>query len=115
MTCPLSLVTKRGSSFRFFRVVLYLGGELVQDFFFRGSVLVCSEDFMYFYFFLYLHKPLICQSYDHFIYIHCNLSFIYDDDVCFFSPISTCVISFLSLNTCFFMYIILIFVSHMMS
>ena len=77
--------------------------------------MVCSEDFMYFYFFLYLHNPLICQSYDHFIYIHCNLSFIYDDDVCFFSPISTCVISFLSLNTCFFMYIILIFVSHMMS
>ena len=40
--------------------------------------------------------------------------FIYDDDVCFSSPTSTCVISFLSLYTCFFMYAILIFVLHMM-
>ena len=41
---------------------------------------------------------------------------IYDDDVCSFSsPISTCVASFLSLYTCFFMYAILISVSHIMS
>ena len=40
--------------------------------------------------------------------------FIYDDDVCFSSLTSTCVISFLSLYTGFFMYAILIFVSHMM-
>ena len=35
-----------------------------------------------------------------------------DEDVA--SSISTCVISFLSLYTCFFMYAILISVSHMM-
>ena len=40
--------------------------------------------------------------------------FIYDDDVCFSSLTSTCVVSFLSLYSCFFMYAILIFVSHMM-
>ena len=53
-----------------------------------------------------------------FIYIHCTLfSYIYDDDdddVCFSSPTSTCVVSFLSLYTCFFMYAIFISVSHMM-
>ena len=49
-----------------------------------------------------------------FIYIHCTLFFVYDDDICFSSPTSTCVVSFLSLYTCFFMYAILISVSHMM-
>ena len=37
MTCPLSFMTKRGSSFGM-RVVLYLGGELAYDIFVRGSV-----------------------------------------------------------------------------
>ena len=36
------------------------------------------------------------------------------DDVCFSSPTSTCVVSFLSLFTCFFMYAIFISVSHIM-
>ena len=41
---------------------------------------------------------------------------IYDDDVCsFFSPTSTCVVYFLSLYTCFFMYAIFISISYMMS
>ena len=101
MTCPLSLVTKRGSSFRFFRVVLYFGGEYRIFFFLGGVYWYVVRTLFIFHFF--------------FIYIHCNLSFIYDDDVCFSSPISTYVISFLSLYTCFFMYVILIFVSHMMS
>ena len=49
-----------------------------------------------------------------FIDINCTLfSYIYDD-VCVSSPISTCVVSFLSLYTCFFMYEIFISVSHMM-
>ena len=39
--------------------------------------------------------------------------FIYDDDVCFSSPTSTYVVSFLTLYTCFFMYVTLIYVSHM--
>ena len=46
--------------------------------------------------------------------INCTLfSYIYDD-VCVSSPISTCVVSFLSLYTCFFMYAIFISISHMM-
>ena len=51
-----------------------------------------------------------------FIYIHCTLfSYIWWWCMFFFSsPISTCVVPFLSLYTCFFMYAIFIFVSHMM-
>ena len=49
-----------------------------------------------------------------FYYIHCTL-FLYIWWWCMFhSSTSTCVVSFLSLYTCFFMYTILIFVSHMM-
>ena len=45
------------------------------------------------------------------IYLHTlYFIFIYDDVVCFALPTSTCVISFLSLYICFFMYTILIFV-----
>ena len=53
-------MTKRGSSFGM-RIVLYLEGELVQDFFFffwLGGVFIdlegCSEVLMYFLFFLLL-------------------------------------------------------------
>ena len=52
-----------------------------------------------------------------FIYIHCTLfSYIWWWCMFFFFslPISTCVVPFLSLYTCFFMYAIFIFVSHMM-
>ena len=42
------------------------------------------------------------------------LSFHIYNDVCFSLPISTCVFSFLSLYTCFYMYAIFISVSHMM-
>ena len=98
------------------RVVLYLGGELVYDFFFdRGSVYSfegCSENFMYFlFFFIYV---LLCTGLVT-IYLHTlYFIFIYDDDVCFSSPTSTCVVSFPFLYTCFFMYAIFISVSHMM-
>ena len=73
----------------------------------------CSEDFMYFlFFFIYilLYTNLVT------IYLRTlYFTFIYDDDVCFFSsPTYTCVVSFLSLYICFFMYAIFIFVSHMM-
>ena len=47
------------------RVVLYLGGELVYDFFFyRGSVYSfegCSENFMYFLFF-FVYISLLCTG-----------------------------------------------------
>ena len=44
-------------------------------------------------------------------YIVLIFLFIYDDECCS-SPIFPCVISFLSLYTCFFMYVIFISVSH---
>ena len=53
--------------------------------------------------------PFIDIHYTLFSYIY-----IYIYDVCFSSPISTCVVLFLSLYTCLFIYAILIFVSHMM-
>ena len=44
MTYPLLFVTKRESSFRMIRVVLYLGGELAYDIFFvRGSVYILRD------------------------------------------------------------------------
>ena len=94
------------------RVVLYLGGQLVQDFFLLGEVFIdfegCSEVLMYFIFFL---QPNVYWSCDHsFIDIHCTYLLIYIyDDVCCYSPISPCVVSFLSLYTCFFMYAIFYF------
>ena len=36
-------MTKRGSSFRMMRVVLYLGGELVYDIFVRRSVYILRD------------------------------------------------------------------------
>ena len=68
----------------------------------RGRVLEgCSEVLVYLF---SLHVPRSC---DHF-YIHCILFSIYIyiyiyDDVCF-SPYLSCVVSFLSLYTCFFFY-----------
>ena len=58
---------------------------------------------MYFlFFFIYV---LLCTGLVT-IYLHTlYFIFIYDDDVCFFSsPTSACVVSFLSLYICFFMY-----------
>ena len=53
---------------------------------------------MYFLFFL-LHLPHVYWFYDHLTYIVLIFGFIYID-VCY-SPIFTCVVSFLSLCTCF--------------
>ena len=39
MTYPL-LLTKRGSSFKMMRVVMFLGEELAYDIFVRGSVYI---------------------------------------------------------------------------
>ena len=50
-----------------------------------------------------------------FYYIHCNLFLCIWWWCIFYSPTSACIISFLSLYTCFFMYSIFISVSHMMS
>ena len=51
MTCPLSFVTKRGSSFGF-ESSLVLKGRVSIGIFLIGGVFIvfkgCSEDFMYF-------------------------------------------------------------------
>ena len=49
---------------------------------------------------MYLFSLHVLRPCDHF-YIHCIL-YIYDD--VYFSPYLTCVVSFLSLYTCFFFY-----------
>ena len=68
---------------------------------------------MYFLFF-FIYISLLYTSFLT-IFLHTlYFIFIYDDDVCFSSPTSTCVVSFLSLYTCFFMYAIFISISHMM-
>ena len=58
VTCPLSFVTKRGSSFDM-RVVIYLGGELVYRRFLLGGLYYiyfegCSEDLCIFSFHYFL-------------------------------------------------------------
>ena len=98
------------------RAVMFLEGELVQeiDIFVRGSVFpfmrdivrtFCIFSFLYFSDTLFLHcdsKP--CTHF---------LIFIYIKVVITVSPISSCVVSFLSLCTCF-LYIVcnLLFLFH---
>ena len=69
---------------------------------------------MYFLFFL-LHLPHVCQSCDHLTYIVLVYGYIYIYiyvDVCY-SPIFSCVVSFLSLCTCFLLFVCnLLFMSH---
>ena len=115
----MSFVTKRGSSFRMIRVVLYLEGELAEDIFVRGSVyilrdvvrILCTFFFFLFSYIILLYIGLVTIYLCHTLYLFSYI-YIYIYDVCFFSPISQCVISFLSLYICFFMYAIFIFVSH---
>ena len=67
-------------------------------------------------FLFFIHKPHVYWSCDHYYYyIHCTLPFYIWWWWCYFSsPTFTCVVSFLALYTCFFMYAIFIYVSHMM-
>ena len=70
--------------------------------------------FTFLFFLFSFIKPLVHQSCDHFIMTYIVLySFIYMLMYVFFTY-STCVVSFLSLYTCFFMYAIFISVSHKM-
>ena len=70
----------------------------------------CSEIIMYFPFF-FLHLPHVYRSCDHLTYIVLIFWYIYVD-VCY-SPISTCVVSFLSLCTCFLLFVCnLLFLFH---
>ena len=106
MTYPLSLVTKRGSSFWYKSSHVLRGRVSIRDIFVRRSVFFffffegCSEDFLYLFFSILLDTLfLLCDSKPctHFnIYIY-----IYQDCYYILSPISSCVVSFLSLCICF--------------
>ena len=116
MACPLSFVTKKGSSFGFESSLILRARFSIGHFFYRGSVYSfegCSEDLMYFLFF-FIYISLLNTGLVTILLHSLYFIFIYDDDVCFSSHTSICVVSFLSLYTCFFMYTILISVSHMM-
>ena len=71
----------------------------------------CIYTSLFFSFYISLLYTGLVTIYLHALYFTFH---IYDDDECFYSPISTYVVSFLSLYTCFFMYAIFISVSHMM-
>ena len=92
-TYPLSLVTKRGNSFDM-RVV-------IGDFCDKGSVYTMRDvvRFLCIFLFFLSHLPHVYWSYDHLTYIVLIFGFIYID-ICYL-PIFTCVVSFLSLCTCF--------------
>ena len=100
MTYPLSFVTKRGSNFGYENSHVLRGSVSIGDYFIRGSVFVyegCSEDCIF-------SLLSILDT----LFLHCDskpytLFDIYIDEVVitFFSPISSCVVSFLSLCTCF--------------
>ena len=88
-----------------------LGGGFI----FLGDVV---RILIYFSFFLFsyiilLYIGLMTIHLSHTLYLSFDI-YIYDDDVCCSSPISSCVVYLLSLYTCFFMYAIFISVSHKM-
>ena len=98
------------------RVVMYLGEELAYDIFVREClyflrdvvriyVLFFSLSFSYI---ILLYTSLVTIYLWHTLYLFLMYIYIYDD-VCCYSPISPCVVSFLSLYTCFFMYVIFYF------
>ena len=81
-----------------------LGGVLsVVIFSFEG----CSEDFMYLFFSFFLRYIfLVHEVLSPFIDIHCTYFLFYIVDVCFFfSHTISCVVSFLSLYTCFLLFV----------
>ena len=73
--------------------------------------ILCTFLFHIFCYIILLYTGFVTNYLWHTLYLF--LFYIYDD-VCWYSPISPCVVSFLSLYTCFFTYTIFISVSHMM-
>ena len=117
MTYPLLFVTKRESSFRMIRVVLYLGGELAYGIFFvRGSVyilrdvvrILCTFLFFIFSYIILLYTGLVTIL----LLTYIVLIFIYMIMYVVFHLSLHVLFLFLSLYTCFFMYAIFIFVLH---
>ena len=110
---PLSIMTKRERKCGFFLRFYMLRGEIlafIRGLVFhliRGSVyllVVLGTSFSLLYTSLVTIFTYIVLIFYIYIYIWCMSS----------SPIFTCVVSSLSLYTCFFMYTILISISHMM-
>ena len=102
MTYPLLFVTKRESSFRMIRVVLYLGGELAYDIFFvRGSVyilrdvvrILCTFLFFIFSYIILLYTGLVMTYLWSTLYL---FSFIY---------MFMYIVFHLSLNVLFLLYL----------
>ena len=97
-------MTKKGSSSGYESSHTYRERVSIGDFFVRGSVhfffLGCSKDLSIFFFF---------SSFRDTLFFHCDSKpciyvdiYIYDEVVIIvLSPISSCVVSFLSLCTCF--------------
>ena len=86
MACPLSFVTKKGSSFGFESSLILRARFSIGHFFYRGSVYSfegCSENFMYFLFF-FVYISLLCTGLVTILLHTLYFIFIYDDDVCFF-------------------------------
>ena len=110
MTYPLSFVTKKGSSFRYKSSHVLRMRVGIGDIFVKGSVFVfkdvvrtfCIFSFLSILDTLFLHcdsKP--CT---HFIYIYIYIYIERERERgCYYilSPITSCVVSFLSLCTCF--------------
>ena len=82
------------------RVVIHIGGGLANEIFVKGSVHIIG-DFMYLFFFLSIIDTLFVylRSCDHFVIANLVLVDIYTFYVVItvISPISPCVVSFLSL------------------
>ena len=105
MTYPFSFMTKKGSSFGFESSLILRARFSIGHFFYRGSVYSfegCSEDLMYFLFF-FIYISLLNTGLVTILLHSLYFIFIYDDDVCFSTSNSTCVVSFLSLYT--FLYV----------
>ena len=80
MTCPLSFVTKRGSSFGYKRSHILRGRVSIGQFFLGGVIFVyegCSEDFLNLSFsFSFRYNFLVHWSYNHLVIV--NIVFIID-------------------------------------
>ena len=98
---PLSLVTKKGSSFDM-RVVIYIGGVSIGDFWDRGNVYTMRDVVRFlciFFSFFYIYLMYIgLMTIWHKLYL-LIFGFIYVN--VYYSLIFTRVVSFLSLCTCF--------------
>ena len=114
-TYLLSFITKMGSSFGYENSHV-LGGELVYEIFVRGSVYILRNVvrllcIFFSFFYIYLMYTSLVTIW-HTLYLSMDIYIYIYVDVCY-SPIFSCVVSFLSLCTCFLLFVCnLLFMSH---